>query len=87
MAQTPRDVLSRRWLDKFNVDSGARRVFLGLRPDQQAALRRMGGLGQSHPSGVLMLRIRQSFGYVDLDTRCDSCLRVLWSTQRGSAGV
>ena len=68
MAQTPRDVLSRRWLDKFNVDSGARRVFLGLRPDQQEALRRMGGLGQSHPSGVLMLRIRRSFGYVDLDT-------------------
>ena len=28
----------------------------------------MGGLGQSHPSGVLMLRIRRSFGYVDLDT-------------------
>ena len=68
MAQTPRDVLSRRWLDKFNVDSGARRVFLGLRPDQQEALRRMGGLGQSHPSGMLMLRIRRSFGYVDLDT-------------------
>ena len=55
-------------MDKFNVDSGARRVFLGLRPDQQEALRRMGGLGQSHPSGMLMLRIRRSFGYVDLDT-------------------
>ena len=68
MAQTPRDDLSRRWLDKFNVDSGACRVFLGLRPDQQEALRRMGGLGQSHPSGVLMKRIRRSFGFVDLDT-------------------
>ena len=68
MAQTPRDDLSRRWLDKFNVDSGACRVFLGLRPDQQEALRRMGGLGQSHPSGVLMMRIRRSFGFVDLDT-------------------
>ena len=68
MAQTPRDDLSRSWLDKFNVDSGACRVFLGLRPDQQEALRRMGGLGQSHPSGVLMMRIRRSFGFVDLDT-------------------
>jgi hypothetical protein len=28
----------------------------------------MGGLGQSHPSGVLMKRIRRSFGFVDLDT-------------------
>ncbi len=68
MAQTPSDVLSRRWLGKFNVDSGACRVLLGLRPDQQEALCRMGGLGQSHPSVVLMLRIRRSFGYVDLAT-------------------
>ena len=68
MAQTPSDDLNRRWLDKFNVDSGACRVFLGLRPDQQEALRRLGGLGNTHPSGVLMKRIRQSFGYVDLAT-------------------
>ena len=28
----------------------------------------MGGLGRSHPSGVLMARIRRLFGYVDLPT-------------------
>ena len=73
MAQTPRDDhLSRRWLDKFDVDIGACRVFLGLTPDQQEALRRMGGLGRSHPSGVLIRRIRLLFGYVDLATLMSS---------------
>ena len=68
MAQTPGDERSRRWLDKFDVDIGACRVFLGLKPEQQEAIRRMGGLGRSHQSGVLMRRIRGSFGFVDLPT-------------------
>ena len=55
-------------MEKWEVDSGACRVFLGLNLDQQQALRRMGGLGRSHPSLVLMARIRRLFGYVDLPT-------------------
>ena len=72
MAQTVADDRSLRWLDKFNVDIGACRVFLGLKPEQQEAIRRMGGLGRSHPSGVLIRRIRSSFGYVDLATLMSS---------------
>ena len=68
MAQTLGDERSRRWLDKFGVDIGACRVFLGLKPEQQETIRRMGGLGRSHPSGVLIRRIRLLFGYVDLAT-------------------
>ena len=68
MAQTLGDERSRRWLDKFEVDIGACRIFLGLKPEQQETIRRMGGLGRSHPAGVLMRRIRSSFGYVDLPT-------------------
>ena len=63
MAQTLGDERSRRWLDKFEVDIGACRVFLGLKPEQQETIRRMGGLGRSHPSGVLIRRIRLLFGY------------------------
>ena len=72
MAQTLGDERSRRWLDKFEVDIGACRVFLGLKPEQQEAIRRMGGLGRSHPSGVLIRRIRLLFGYVDLATLMSS---------------
>jgi hypothetical protein len=72
MAQTLGDERSRRWLDKFDVDIGACRVFLGLKPEQQEAIRRMGGLGRSHPSGVLIRRIRLLFGYVDLATLMSS---------------
>ena len=62
------DDLSRHWLQKFDVDSRACTVFLALRPDQQETLRRMGGLGKNRASAVLMKRIRQLFGYVDLAT-------------------
>ena len=72
MAQTLGDERSRRWLDKFEVDIGACRVFLGLKPEQQETIRRMGGLGRSHPSGVLIRRIRLLFGYVDLATLMSS---------------
>ena len=72
MAQTLGDERSRRWLDKFDVDIGACRVFLGLKPEQQETIRRMGGLGRSHPSGVLIRRIRLLFGYVDLATLMSS---------------
>ena len=62
------DDWSRRWLQKFDVDSGACTVFLALRPDQQETLRRMGGLRKNRASAVLMKRIRQLFGYADFAT-------------------
>ena len=89
MAQMSSDDRSRHWLDSFNVDSAACRVFLGLRPDQQEALRRQGGLGNSHSSAVLMKRIRESFGYVDLATLMASvvCDQRSRSPRIGSPGA
>ena len=46
----------------------ASQVFLSLQPEQQEALRRLGGLGKNNPSGILMRRIRSWFGYVDVQT-------------------
>ena len=36
------------WLDKFNVDQGARHVFLLLSEKQQEEIRMEGGLGKKY---------------------------------------
>ena len=59
---------SKEWLAQYKVDAGASQVFLSLQPEQQEALRRLGGLGKNNPSGILMRRIRSWFGYVDIQT-------------------
>ncbi len=69
--------MSWRWLERFKVDRGADRVFFALRPDQQEVMRRMGGLGHTHPSAVLMQRIRKVYGYIEMEKRSRSRSPVL----------
>ena len=61
------DIMDRSlaWLDKFQVDEEARRVFLLLNSEQQEEIRRQGGLGSpDNTSPRLMARIRAKHGFL-----------------------
>ena len=58
---------SDEWLRLHRVDGGARSVFLALSDEAQEAIRKLGGLRTyKHSSKVLMGRIRDHHGWVDI---------------------
>jgi hypothetical protein len=53
---------SRMWLERYNVDKGARDAFMRESEEIRENIRRMGGLGQGNTSAILMKRLRVARG-------------------------
>ena len=67
MASSSESSLDRslQWLRQWEVDEGAKRIFLQLSSEAQESIRRQGGLkSKSESSRILMARIRTSHGWI-----------------------